>query len=58
MKYIINQYTIMFSPEYNELLDINLISKCAELIFSDYILCDELFVKYENNDFKNSKCRF
>ena len=49
--YIINQDTIIFDPKYNEPLDISLIYNYTKLIFSDYALCDELFMSYENNNF-------
>jgi hypothetical protein len=41
--------TIIFDPEFNELLYINLISKYNKIIFSDYLLNDGVFEIYENN---------
>jgi len=46
--YVTNEDTIIFSPHYNELIDINLLSQYNKIIFSDYKLSEELFEKYEN----------
>ena len=46
--YITNEDTIIFSPHYNESIDINLLSQYNKIIFSDYKLSEELFEKYEN----------
>ena len=35
IKYMTNQDTITFAPEYNKLLDATLISNYSKLIFSD-----------------------
>ena len=50
MDYITKDDTIIFSPNYNDVLDINLLSKYAKLIFSDNALSDKLFEAYENNN--------
>ena len=52
--YITNDDTIIYDYTYNEEPDINLISNYCKLIFSDYELGDDLFVKYENNNLNNS----
>ena len=57
MNYITNEDTIIFSPEFDDLLDIELISNYKKLIFSNYILNDKLFEAYESNNFNNLKCR-
>ena len=54
-KYITNKDTIIFAPEYNKKLNIELISNYTELIFSNCALCNELFIKYKNNDLDNLK---
>ena len=48
-KYITNKDTIIFAPKYNEKLNIKLISNYTKLIFSNYVLCYELFMKHEND---------
>ena len=47
MNYITNQDTIIFGPKYDESLDMILISNYSKLMFSNYALCDELFIKYK-----------
>ena len=51
--YIKKDKTIIFSPNYNKILDVNLISKYNVIIFSDYELTNNLFVSYVNNNFEN-----
>jgi len=48
LNYITNEDTIIFSPYYNEPIDINLLSQYNKIIFSDYELNEELFEKYKN----------
>ena len=52
MDYITKDNIIIFAPNYNDLLDTNLLLKFNKLIFSDYELSDELFEAFENNNFK------
>ena len=47
--------TIIFEPEYNDPLDINLISQYKKIIFSDYQLSDGICEAYGNNIFNNFK---
>ena len=47
--------TIIFDPEYNDLLDMNLISQYKKIIFSDYQLSKGICEAYENNNFNNFK---
>ena len=47
--YITNKDTIIFSPEWNGPLDVELLSNYKKLIFSNHKLNDNLFEKYENN---------
>ena len=49
MNWITKGDTIIFAPEFDAELDIELISDYTKLIFSDYKLCDDLFERYENN---------
>ena len=51
--YITISDTIIFDPEYNDPLDINLISQYKKIIFSDYQLSDGICEAYGNNNFKN-----
>ena len=53
--YITNKDTIIFSPNYNVLTDVNLLSLYNKIIFSNYELNEELFEKYENLDFEYLK---
>ena len=48
--YITNNDTIIFSPDYNKELDINLLSNHKKIIFSNYELVNEIIVKYENDN--------
>ena len=54
MNYITKGDTIIFSPDFNDDLDIGLISNYAKLIFSNYTLDNKLFKAYENNDFHDN----
>ena len=45
--------TIIFVPEYNDPLDINLISQYKKIIFSNYLLSEGICNAYENNIFNN-----
>ncbi len=56
MKYISNCDTIIFDPEFNDELDVNLISNYTKLIFSDFALDEKLFEYYSNNNFKDLEC--
>ena len=58
MIYITKGDTIIFSFDFNENLDINLISGYARLIFSDYELNDTLFKAQENNDICDLNCKY
>ena len=53
--YITISDTIIFEPEYNEPLDINLISQYKKIIFSNYQLSEGICNAYENNIFNNFK---
>ena len=48
--FIVKDDTIIFAPEFNKSLDLELINKYKNLIFSNYTLDDDLFDKYKNND--------
>ena len=48
--YITKEDTIIFSPEWNGPLDIELLSNYKKLIFSNYELNYNLFEKYELSD--------
>ena len=50
-----NKDTIIFDPDYNEQLDMDLITQYKEIIFSDYKLSEGICEAYENNIFKNFK---
>jgi len=54
MKYIIKKDTIIFSPEFNEMVDDELLVNYKKVIFSDYELTDDLFYCYSNNYFEGS----
>jgi hypothetical protein len=43
LDYISNSDTIKFSPDFNNKLDLELVSNYKKIIFSDYLLKDELF---------------
>ena len=45
--------TIIFDPEYNKPLDINLISQYKKIFFSNYVLNEDICNAYENNNFNN-----
>ena len=51
MNWITNDDTIIFGPEFNKKLDIELISGFTKLIFSNHELNEKLFEHYTNNDF-------
>ena len=51
MNYITKDSTIIFDSEFNQELNLELITKYQRLIFSDYILNNKLFNAYENNTF-------
>ena len=51
MSWIANDDTIIFNSDFNEKLDIELISRYKIIIFSDYVLNKKLFEFYENNKF-------
>ncbi len=51
MKWISNDDTIIFDPEFNEKLDIELISGYKKLIFSNYELDEKIFQRYANDNF-------
>lgn len=63
-EYITNSDTIIFSTNFNNKLDIELISNYAKIIFSDYPLVSKKYVKknlferYETNDFSDFSHRF
>lgn len=48
MDYIAKDNTIIFTPDYNNDLDIDLLSKFNKLIFSNYKLNNKLFEVYGN----------
>jgi len=54
-EYITNESTIIFSPNYNKQIDINLLLTYNKIIFSNYMLTDDLFERYSNNDFYDLK---
>ena len=47
MSYITKDDTIIFSFDFDDKLNIELISNYKKVIFSNYELCKELFEKYE-----------
>ena len=53
MDCIINKNTIIFAPEFNEILHIKSIHYCNKLIFSNYELNKKLFKLYKNKEMKN-----
>ncbi len=55
MNWIANQNTIIFNTEFNEIIDISLISTYTKLIFSEYELNEQLFEHYSDNNFKGLK---
>ena len=52
MNYITRGDTIIFASSFNNELDYMLLNNYKKIIFSDYDLNDDLFEKYENNDFR------
>ncbi len=52
MNYITNNDTIIFSPSFNDKLDYKLLNDYKKIIFSDFNLNNNLFEKYENNNFQ------
>ena len=57
MLFIVKDDTIIFSSEYNEPIDINLLTNYKKVIFSDYELDKYLFDKYKTNKLENLKCK-
>jgi len=55
MNYITREDTVVFSPEFNEKIDIKLLSIYKKVIFSNYELTDNLFDNYFHNDFDDCK---
>ena len=56
MNWITNTDTIIFDSEFNEKLDINLISNYRKIIFSDYELNEKVRkIQIEINGIKNRK---
>ena len=53
--YIVKNDVIIFSPHYNNLLQLNIILGYSKIIFSDCELCDKLFDFYEKNKMNISK---
>ena len=53
MKWITSNNTIIFAPEYNEELDIQLISGYEIIIFSNHKLNKKIFQSYANDNFNN-----
>ena len=53
--YITQGETIIFSPNYYELLNPELLLDYKKIIFSDYVLKDCLFEAYENNNLDKKK---
>ena len=51
MNWIVSSDTIIFDPEFNQKLDIELISGYKIIIFSNFVLNERLFESYANNDF-------
>ena len=64
IEYITNSDTIIFSTNFNNKLDIELLSNYTKIIFSDYPLVSEkyakknLFIRYEIGDFSDFSHRF
>ena len=54
MNWITNLDTIIFDPDFNELLNHNLLLNYQNIIFSDYRLNNNLFENYKNNNFEQS----
>ncbi len=52
MNYITNNDTIIFAPSFNDELDYKLLNVYKKIIFSNYDLDNDLFEKYENNNFQ------
>ena len=48
--YITKDSIIIFSPNFNDKLDIEFLSNYKQIIFSNYKLNDKLFNYYANND--------
>ena len=53
--YITKDDIIIFSPNYNDIIDIKLLSNYKQIIFSFFVLQDDLFDAYANKNFKNQK---
>ena len=58
MNLITNNEIIIFSPDYNETLNTELLSNYKNIIFSNYELCWDLFDKYKNNIFNGLTLKF
>ncbi len=53
MNYITSGDTVIFAPLFNDELDSKLLNDYCQIIFSDYVLNDSLFEKYENNNLQD-----
>ena len=53
--YITYLDTIIFSPRFNKSINLDLLSSYNKIIFSNYELTDDLFLKYSNNNLKDLK---
>ena len=53
MIFIVKDDTIIIAPKFNKLLDLELINKYKNLIFSNYALNDDLFYNYKNDNICN-----
>ena len=51
MNWITKEKTILFSPKFNKPINKELLSNCSNIIFSNFMLNDDLFFKYKNNEF-------
>ena len=49
--YITKEDIIIFNPDFNELININLLNLYNKIIFSNYKFNDDLFDKYTNKNF-------
>jgi hypothetical protein len=55
--YITKGDTIIFDPEFNEPLDLELTSQYKKIIFSNYVLTGNMFEVDKENNFKNLICQ-
>ena len=51
--YISKGYTIIFSPYYNDSIKADILNLYDKIIFSDFLLTDDLFEKHSNSDFEH-----